>query len=82
MFDKKFISLSLHKWYENEQQKPCYPVRCEHDHALADSAFVRADIHDILQAIGHPQLPSYGARIVRIQRNDAILHHPRVGFHH
>ena len=50
-FDEEFLYLSLYLWYEKEySQRPCFGS--QYDHALDDSAFVRTDLHHILQAFG------------------------------
>ena len=82
MFDKKFIYLSLQIRYENEQQKPYNPIWCEHYNALGDRACIRIVIHHLLQAIRSLRLPAHGARIVRFQCDNTVLHSIGVGIHY
>lgn len=51
MFDNFSIHLSLYFGYEDKQYEQDYPLRSKHDHALPDSAGIRAPVHNILQAV-------------------------------
>ena len=82
MFDNFFIHSSLYFGYENKQYEQDYPLRSKHDHALPDSAGIRASVHNILQAIRSIWRASHGACFLCIQRYNPVQEdHSLIRFH-
>ena len=78
MSDNFFIHLSLYFGYEDKQYEQDYPLRSKHDHALPDSAGIRASFYNILQAVRSIWRASHVARVLRIQFDNIVLHSPCV----